>query len=72
MTQVRVDVSDKLINEAARKEIKSLKGQVTKLINKNIKLESRIRDDKDLVDRALAIVSAVRDAGQFPLEDDEY
>lgn len=71
MAQVKVDVSDKLIDEATKKEIKSLTGQITRLKNKNIGLKRQVRENQELVDRARRIVEATRDAGKFP-EDDEY
>jgi len=72
MAQVKVDVSDKLIDEATKKEIKSLRGQVTRLRNKNEKLEREIHEGKELVNKAWAIVNAVKDAGDFRTDDDDY
>lgn len=72
MAQVKVDVSDKLIDEATKKEIKSLRGQVTRLRNKNEKLEREIHEGKELVNKAWAIVNAVKDAGDFRTDNDDY
>ena len=68
--KVDVDVSDKLIDEATKKEIKSLTGQLTRLRNKNEKLERQIHEGQELVNRARQIIEAVRDAGEFPTDDD--
>ena len=72
MAQVKVDVSDKLIDEATKKEIKSLKGQVTRLHNKNVKLERQADENKELLERAHNIVETIRDAGNFRMDDDDY
>ena len=73
MAQVKVDVnvSDELIDEATKKEIKSLTGQVTRLRNKNEKLERQVREGQEWVRRAKQIIEAIRDAGEFA-PDDEY
>lgn len=70
MAQIKVEVSDKFIGEATRKEIKSLKGQVIRSTNKIVKLERQVRENQELVDRARRIVEATRDAGRFPEDDD--
>lgn len=73
MAQVKVDVdvSDELIDEATKKEIKSLTGQVTRLRNKNEKLERQVQEGQESVRRAKHIIEAIRDAGEFAA-DDEY
>lgn len=73
MAQVKVDVdvSDELIDEATKKEIKSLTGQVARLKNKNEKLECQVQEGQELVKRAREIIEAVRYAGEFP-EDSDY
>lgn len=71
MAQVKVNVNDRLIDEATKKEIKSLTGQVTRLRNKNEKLERQVQESQELVRKARGIIEAVKDAGSFS-EDDEY
>lgn len=66
--KVDIDVSDKLIDKAAKKEIKSLTRQVTRLRNKNEKLEREMSKGQELVRRAMQIVEAVREAGEFPAD----
>ncbi len=70
MAQVKVDVSDKIIDEAVKKQIRSLKGQVARLQIANNKLKRQVHEGKELVDRARQIIMAVKDAGNFPMDDD--
>ncbi|KKN91242.1 hypothetical protein LCGC14_0221100 [marine sediment metagenome] len=58
MTQVMIDVNDKRIDEAVRKELKRLEGQVKRLKLSNAKLKSQIRDQQELETRARKIVNA--------------
>ncbi len=71
MTQVMVDVNDKRIEEAVRKELKRLEAQVRRLKLSNAKLKSQIRDQQELETRARNIINAAEDIAREYGDGDE-
>lgn len=70
MAEIKIKVSDKLIDEATKKELKALRGQVARLRHKNMKLELQVTQNEDSVDRAKSIIESVRSAGGFREDED--
>lgn len=58
MTTVTVDVNDKTINEALRKELKRLESQTKRLKESNDKLKHEIREQRFKIEEAQRIVTA--------------
>lgn len=56
MTTVTVDVSDKTVNAALKKELKRLESQVKQFKRSNDKLKSRIRTQNFKVEEAQRII----------------
>jgi cell division protein FtsB len=62
MTEVTVDISDKVIDTAAKKELKRLTAQVGRLKEQIAKLKRQIRDQQfksDEANRIVTVASAI-------------
>ena len=65
MPQITVSVTEKLIDESVKKELKALNAKIVRLTNQVDKLKRQIFEDKEAVLTAERIITAVKDAGGF-------
>lgn len=71
MAKMTVDVNEKLLDKAVKKELRSLKRRVEVLERQKKNLELEIYHNKTILDKANNIVLAVKEAGDFREEWDD-
>lgn len=70
MPKVEVEVNSKDIEKSVQQEISKLQQKVHRLETQVKKLKQELYSNKEIVNRAKSIIFAVREAGNFPYEED--